>query len=155
MKKLKPGYNPEEIQGQLVDKVCNYFGRVYNDAEQERLLSLRGHRPGDEAWQEIMLGLPTINETAEEFNVTPAKIRKILVTGGYYDTELYRSIMELRTQGLGAEEIAEKIGKKKVTVQSYLPYEKVIYMMEERSVNADRLRRFKERWGGYRKPKEV
>lgn len=51
MKKLKPGYNPEEIQGQLVDKVCEYFGRVYNDAEQERHLSLRGHRPGDEAWQ--------------------------------------------------------------------------------------------------------
>ena len=44
MKKLKPGYNPEEIQGQLVDKVCEYFGRVYNDAEQERHLSLRGHR---------------------------------------------------------------------------------------------------------------
>ena len=155
MKKLKPGYNSEEIQGQLVDKVCKYFGRVYNDAEQERLLSLRGHRPGDEAWQKIMHGLPTINETAEEFNVTPAKIRKILVTGGYYDTALYRSIMELRTQGLDASEIAEKIGKKKVTVQSYLPYEKVIYMMEERSVNADRVRRFKERWGGYKKPKGV
>ena len=155
MKKLKPGYNPEEIQGQLVDKVCEYFGRVYNDAEQERLLSLRGHRLGDEAWQKIMRGLPTINETAEEFNVTPAKIRKILVTGGYYDTALYRSIMELRTQGLGAEEIAEKIGKKKATVQSYLPYEKVIYMMEERSVNADRLRRFKEKWGGYKMPKNL
>ena len=36
MKRLKPGYNPEEIQGQLVDKVCNYFGRVYDDEEQER-----------------------------------------------------------------------------------------------------------------------
>jgi hypothetical protein len=56
---------------------------------------------------------------------------------------------------LDATEIAEKIGKKKVTVQSYLPYEKVIYMMEERSVNAERLRRFKEKWGGYKKPKRV
>jgi hypothetical protein len=69
MKKLKPGYNSEEIQGQLVDKVCEYFGRVYDDVE----------------------------------------------------------------------------------VQSYLPYEKVIYMMEERSVNADRVQRFRERWGGYKK----
>jgi len=155
MKKLKPGYDPEEIQGQLVDKVCEYFGRIYNDAEQERHLSLRGHRPGDEAWQMIMRGLPTINETAEEFNVTPAKIRKILVTGGYYDTALYRSIMELRARGLDASEIAGRIGKKKVTVQSYLPYERVIYMMEERSANADRVRRFKERWGGYKKPKGV
>ncbi len=102
-----------------------------------------------------MLGLPTINETAEEFNMTPAKIRKILVTGGYYDTALYRSIMELRAQGLDASEIAERIGKKKVTVQSYLPYEKVIYMMEERSANAERVRRFKEKWGGYRKREGV
>ena len=155
MKKLKPGYNSEEIQGQLVDKVCEYFGRVYNDAEQERHLSLRGHRPEDEAWQKIMRGLPTINETAEMFNVTPAKIRKILVTGGYYDTALYRSIMALQAQGLSVEETAEKLGKKKVTVQSYLPYEKVIYMLEERSVNADRVQRFKERWGGYKKPKDL
>ena len=153
MKKQKPGYNSDKIQGQLIDKVCKYFGRVYDDAEQERHQSLRGHRPGDEAWQKIMQGFPTINETAEEFHVTPAKIRKILVTGGYYDTELYRSIMELRAQGLSVEEIADKLGKKKVTVQSYLPYEKVIYMLEERSVNADRVRRFKERWGGYKKPK--
>ena len=99
MKKLKPGYNSEEIQGQLVDKVCEYFGRVYNDDEQERHLSLRGHRPGDEAWQKIMRGLPTINETAEEINVTPAKNRKILVTGGYYDTALYRLIMAMDIGG--------------------------------------------------------
>lgn len=26
-------------------------------------------------------------------------------------------------------------------------------MVEERSVNAERVRRFKERWGGYKKPK--
>lgn len=103
----------------------------------------------------IMRGLPTINETAEEFNVTPAKIRKIMVTGGYYETALYRSIMELRARGLDAGEIAKKLGKKKVTVQSYLPYEKVIYMMEERSVNAERVRRFKEKWGGYRKKEGV
>ena len=154
MKKLKPGYNSDEIQGQLVDKVCKYFGRVYGDAEQERHQALRGHRPGDEAWQKIMQGLPTINETAKEFHVTPAKIRKILVTGGCYNTELYRRIKELRKQGMDVEEIAEKLGKTKGTIQSYLPYEKVIYMLEERSVNADRVRRFKERWGGYRKPNQ-
>ena len=79
----------------------------------ERHLALRGHRPGDEKWQVVMQGHPTINETAEEFNITPAKIRKILVTGGYYDTALYRSIMELRAQGLDATKIAERIGKKR------------------------------------------
>ena len=155
MRKLKPGYNAEEVQGQLVDSVCKYFGRIYDDTEHERHMALRGHRAGDDTWQLIMQGRPTINETAEKFGVTPAKIRKILVTGGYYNTEMYRQVMALREQGMDAEEIAKKLGKKKGTVQSYLPYEKVIYMLEERSVNAERVRRFKEKWGGYRKMKGV
>ena len=154
MRKLKPDYNSKKVQGQLVDSVCSFFGRVYDDAEHERHLALRGHRPGDEKWQVVMQGRPTINETAEKFDVTPAKIRKILVTGGCYNTELYRQIKELRKQGMDAEEIAKKLRKTKGTIQSYLPYEKVIYMLEERSVNADRVRRFKERWGGYRKPNQ-
>ena len=49
------------------------------------------------------------------------------------------------------EQIAKKVNKKPVTVQSYLPYERVIYNLEERSVNADKLQRFKQKWGGYKK----
>lgn len=151
---LSSDYNSEEIQGQLVESVCSFFGRVYDDMEQEKHAALRGHQPGDEKWQAIMQGRSTINETAVKFGVTPAKIRKILVTGGYYNTELYRLIKTMREQGMNLEEIAEKLGKTKGSIQSYLPYEKMIYMMEERSVNADRMQRFKERWGGYRKPNQ-
>ena len=77
-------------------------------------------------------------------SVKDLKIRKILVTGGCYNTELYHQIKTLREQGMDVEEIARKLGKTEGTIQSYLPYEKVIYMLEERSVIADRLRRFKE-----------
>lgn len=52
--------------------------------------------------------------------------------------------------GLTVEEIAGQLHKKEVTVRSYLPIERVIYNLEERSVNADRLQRFKERHGGYK-----
>ena len=38
MRKLKPNYNPETVQGELVEKVCEYFGRVYDDFEEERYL---------------------------------------------------------------------------------------------------------------------
>ena len=51
---------------------------------------------------------------------------------------------------MSVEEIAEELGIRAVTVRSYLPYERVIYNLEERSVTADRLQRFKERHGGYR-----
>ena len=149
MRKLKPNYNPETVQGELVEKVCEYFGRVYDDFEEERHLALRGRRAGDPKREELMKGDPTINEVAEEFSMSTAKIRKILITGGCYDTEFYRNVKEMREEGMTVGAIAELTGKKPITIRSYLPYERVIYMLEERSTNADRLIRFKKRWGGY------
>ncbi len=155
MKPKKPGYDSEAVQGELVEQVCSFFGRIFDDFEVERHAALRGHKPGDDKWAEIMEDDPTINETAEEFCVTPMKVRKILITGGCYDTEIYREIKKMRERGLTVEEIGRQIKKKPITVRSYLPYERVIYNLEERSVNADKLQRFKQRWGGYKKPKVV
>ena len=151
MKAKKPGYDSEAIQGELVERVCSFFGRVFDDYEAERHAALRGHRPGDEKWLEIMEDDPTISETAEEFGVTPMKVRKLLITGNCYDTEIYRKIKQMRDKGLTIDQIAVATMKKTVTVRSYLPYERVIYNLEERSVNADKLQRFKQRWGGYKK----
>ena len=153
MKRLKPDYDSEAVQGELVEKVCSYFGRVFDDKEQERHNRLRGHRPGDEAWSELMGGKPTINETAAEFDITSHKVRKLLVTGGYYDTVLFRQIKELKEQGMSIEEIGTELGLKPATIRTYLPYERVIYNLPERSVNADRLQRFKKRHGGYKAKK--
>ena len=153
MKRLKPDYDSEAVQGELVEKVCSYFGRVFDDKEQERHNKLRGHRPEDETWKEIMGGKPTINETAAEFDITSHKVRKLLVTGGYYDTALFRNIKELKDQGMGIEEIGAELGLKPGTIRIYLPYERVIYNLPERSVNADRLQRFKKRHGGYKAKK--
>ena len=150
MKALKPGYDSEAVQKELVDRVCAYFGRVYDDYEAERIAALRGHRRGDEYWVEIMGEDATINETAEEFGITPSKVRKLLVTGGYFDTEQYREIKKRKDQGQTVAQIAAALGKGVGAIQSYLPYERVIYNLEERSVNADRLQRFKERHGGYK-----
>ena len=155
MKLKKPGYSSEVIQAELVQKVCSFFGRIFDDFEVERHEALRGLRPGSSKWIEIMGGDPTINETAFEFNIPPMKVRKLLITGGNYDTEIYREIRKMKDAGLTIEEIAEKIKKKPMTVRSYLPYERVIYNLDERSVNADKLQRFKQRWGGYKKPKNV
>ena len=81
MRAKKPGYDSEAIQGELVERVCTFFGRVFDDYEAERHAALRGHRPRDEKWLEIMGEVPTISETAEEFGVTPMKVRKLLITG--------------------------------------------------------------------------
>lgn len=88
---------------------------------------------------------PTLNETAEAFDLPVAKIRKLLIAGGKYDTALYRKINELLEDGLSLEEIADVVRKKAGTVKSYLNYEKVIYNLENRSKNAVRIQKFKER----------
>ena len=151
MKPKKPGYSSEKVQKELVDSVCEYFGRVYDDDEEERHAALRGHRHGDGKWTDLMGDEPTINETAAEFGITPKKVRKLLITGGCFDTETYRRIRNLKEAGKTVEEIAKEMKLSPITVRSYLPYERVIYNLEERSVNADRLQRFKHRWGGYKK----
>ncbi len=154
MKPKKPGYNAEKVQNELIDRVCTFFGRIYDDHEAERHAALRGHKPGDEKWIEIMGDNPTINETAVEFGITPLKVRKILITGFFYDTDQYRKIKTLIEQGQNVERIAVELGMSVITVKSYLPYDRVIYNMPERSVNADRLQRFKKRHGGYKAKKQ-
>ena len=154
MRPKKPGYDSETVQKGLVDAVCAHFGRIYDDFEAERHAALRGRKPGDEYWIEIMGDDPTINETAAEFEITPVKVRKLLITGDCYDTEQYREIKKLKDSGLSISQIAVKLKKSAVTIRSYLPYERVIYNLDERSVNADRIQRFKERHGGYKKKSE-
>ena len=151
MKPKKPGYDSKKVQGELVEKVCTNFGRVYEDFEEERHLALRGHRTGDAKREEIMMGDPTINQTAEWFGITPMKVRKLLITGGCYDTKMYRDVKRLREKRMSVEQIGEKLKKRPESIRSYLPYERVIYNLEERSVNADRLQRFKKKWGSYKK----
>ena len=99
MKPKKPGYDIAAEQDKLVKAVCSFFGRVYDDLEEERHLDLRGHRPSDEKWVEIMGDNPTIHETAKEFGITPMKVRKLLIMGGCYDTALYREIQKRRQAG--------------------------------------------------------
>lgn len=155
MKPLKPEYDSQAVQASQVSQVCQFFGRVFDDDEATRHQALRGHRPDDEKWLEIMADddgeiMPTINETASHFCITPAKVRKMLITGGMYDTVLFRQIKLLHSEGKTIDEISTILKKKLVTIRSYLPYERVIYKLYERSVNADRLVRFKKRWGGYK-----
>lgn len=150
VKALKPGYDSKAVQKELVDKVCAFFGRVYDDAEESKHLELRGYRRGDREWTHIMGSNMTINEVAAHFKITPMKVRKLLITGGYYDTRMYREIQQKIDDGMSIAEIATDMGKSPGTIRTYLPYERVIYNLEERSVNADRVQRFKERHGGYK-----
>lgn len=114
--KLKPNYDPEKIKTELIDVVC---------AAYEAGSSLRA--------------------VAKIFGISAMKVRKILITGGAYTNDLVRQIGELYREGKTVDEIAALLKMTRANVNSYLPYEGVIYNMEERSVAADRQARYRKR----------
>lgn len=67
----------------------------------------------------------------------PMKLRKILITDGIYEYEMSREIRSMYERGIPIEEIARIEGMKVSNVYAYLPYEKIIYNLDQKSVNAD------------------
>lgn len=115
-KKLKPGFDAEEVKADLIDTVCS----KYQNGVSVRAL-------------------------AKELEMSPMKARKILITGGVYSTDLSTEIDELYKDGKRPAEIAELLNTSVANVNSYLPYERIIYNMDEKSVEADRQQRYRDR----------
>lgn len=114
--KLKPDYDLESIQSDLIETVCNSY------------------KPG-----------VSVRALAKELEMSPMKVRKILITGHAYSTDTSTEIGELYKDGKTVGEIAAILGCSVANVNSYLPYERIIYGMDERSVEADRQARYRER----------
>ena len=88
---------------------------------------------------------PEIKTVAEETELSPAKIRKLLITAGerdkttYYDSSTATQILLLYHQGKSAKEIQEVTGLSYTSVQGYLPYSKIIYSLNTVSTEAERI----------------
>lgn len=115
-KKLKPDLDLESIQADLIEAVCfNYQCGV------------------------------SVRALAKQFMISPMKTRKILITGGVYSTDLSTVIDALYKEGKRVKEIAELLSTTTANVNSYLPYERIVYNMDERSVEAYRQQRYRNR----------
>lgn len=117
--KLKPDLDLESIQYDLIETVCSLYA------------------PG-----------VSVRALAKKFDLSPMKIRKILITGKTYSTDLSTEIDELWRDGKTVGEIAELLNMTTANVNAYLPYERIIYNMEEKSVEADRQQRYRDRKKG-------
>ena len=115
-KKLKPDLNLEEIQQSLIDTVVEMY-----DSD----LSMR--------------------KIGTQLSLSQMKVRKILITAGAYTSERCDEINGYYQNGYSVEEIAEIFHMTRSSVYSYLAYETVIYNLDEKSVNADRQARYRER----------
>ncbi len=114
--KIKPGFDPESIQSDLIETVCSKYTNGVS-----------------------------VRSLAKEMELSPMKVRKILITGGCYATDMSTEIDALYKDGKNVPEIAELLSMTTANVNSYLPYERIIYNMDERSVEADRQQRYRDR----------
>lgn len=122
--KKKPNYNPHQIMQEFMDAIADAFGS-YDDRDDDTA--------------------PGLNAVAAEFGITSLKARKLLITAGVYSTALSRQIAELHSDGAKIEQIMKITGLSRASVHSYLPYTKIPYNLAELSVNADRIRLYRER----------
>ena len=120
----KPNYNPDQIMQDFMTAVADAFG-TYDDREDT--------------------APPGLNAVAAEFGITALKARKLLLTAGVYSTALSRQIKELHSKKMKMEQIMSATGLSRASVHSYLPYTKIPYNLEELSVNAERIRLYRER----------
>jgi len=68
-----------------------------------------------------------------------------MITAGMYSIAQSRQVQKLNSVGKTVPEIMEIMKLSRASVQSYLPYSKTVYNLDERSVGADRIARWREK----------
>lgn len=86
-----------------------------------------------------------MSAVAEKFNITRAKVNKILITSGAIDSPLHQDVMRLKKEGYSVEEIANALLVSTATIKINMPYEKVIYNGEEKSADAHYMENYRNR----------
>ena len=85
----------------------------------------------------------SILATAEHFNVSRNKVRKILITTGDIVSPLTADAVKLRLMGKSTKEIASDLGVSVATVSTALPYTDKVYNTFEPSQHTENVRRYR------------
>ncbi|MBP3810806.1 MAG: hypothetical protein ILA15_08810 [Clostridiales bacterium] len=167
----KTQYTSDEVIAMLyqgptkeyVDYICKLYDDVYDDrienckppaaGEESRELGA-DWRPGQVAEHKSLIVFQD-ELVAMGIKLSSSKIRKILITGGCWSTERSREIGKLYkrytshkyrlTADQASKRIADELDVSLVTVNINLPYRNVVYNLENKSKNAVRCARYKER----------
>ena len=94
---------------------------------------------------------PELKAVAEEISLSPAKLRKLLITAGERDHTSYFSspnadmVLKLKRERKSVKEMCEITGLSYTSVQGYLPHSKLIYNMDTMSAECERIRLYRAR----------
>lgn len=139
----------EQISQSFIDHICNLYGDNYDDTVEDSSIGGEDWAPGKKADHK---SLRAFQEELSELGIhlSTGKIRKILITGGKFSSELSRSINREweRYDSLPTAErrakVAEVLGISQNTVVAYLPYQRQVYN-EAPSANAKSIKRWRDK----------
>lgn len=93
---------------------------------------------------------PELKAVAEEVEISPAKLRKLLITASIRDNETYFSsptadaVLRMSREGKSVKDIMEQTGLSYTSVQGYLPH-KSVYGLDTMSAECERIKLFRAR----------
>ena len=93
---------------------------------------------------------PELKAIAEEVEISPAKLRKLLITASIRDHASYFSsptadaVLRMSREGKSVKEIQENLSLSYTSVQGYLPH-KSVYGLDTMSAECERIRLFRSR----------
>ncbi len=142
-----------------INMICSLYGDRYDDREEDSAPDGVDWRPGQRALHTSLVAFQRKLMDEHGIKLSTSKIRKILITGNCWTTERSREVIQLFEQytdvfsdggyGLSKDEaikaVAKDLGVSVPTVCMNMPYEKVVYGLEDKSSNARRCDQWRER----------
>ena len=144
----KTNQNTQELRGkEYIVYICSLYGDSYDDREEDSKIGGGDWQPGRKAKHRSLEAFR--QELREQgIELSTAKIRKILITGGRWSTKRSRKVAEMYDKYGSVAKVAEVLEISTAMVTMSLPYEKTVYDLEEKSSNARRMERFRARVRG-------
>ena len=134
----------KEPSAEYIDLICSFYGDYYDDREEDSSLGGADWEPGKKAMHTSLNMFQKILQDVHDIKISTAKIRKILITGGLWTTERSREVAELFNELGSVSKVATKLEVTPELVTMYLPYNKVVYDLNEKSGSAKRVARWRE-----------
>lgn len=130
---------------EYVDYICGLYGDNYDDREEDSKPQGKNWCPGECSNHKSLEGFRKQLKSNYDIELSTAKIRKILITGGCWSTERSREIQKMYLELKSIPTVAERVGLSSAFVVMNLPYEKGVYDLEDKSGNAKRIERYRAR----------
>lgn len=125
--KKKPNVNTKAEIAEMVSQACQLLIEPFDDRKVR-----------DAA-------LPSMNSVAEEMGITIIKLKRLLITGGYYSSATSRAVQERVESGMSMDQICEELNIRPASFYANIPYSKGAYNLNEPSLCADQNVRYRER----------